>query len=169
MAKLQDIINKRQELMATGKYANEKDAMAAARKELLSTPPVETTPTTPPTTPAPPVTPPAPTTPTELQRDQVTGLTKPIETTPAPTTPPVTTPTHTVAKTEPVDYNKSVGRESEIQKNITDITKSNPSLLKDRTAYDKAFGYATADEGKKAILDTQYQSLSSMGKNEIFQ
>ena len=60
-------------------------------------------------------------------------------------------------KAPTVDFNVSQGREWDIQKNVTDITTTNPTLLKDRQAYDKAFWYATADEGKKAILDSNFK------------
>lgn len=62
-------------------------------------------------------------------------------------------------KTEaPIDYNTSVWREGEIQKNISEITAWNPTLLKDRNAFNQSFGYETADQGKKAILDSAFQS-----------
>lgn len=62
-------------------------------------------------------------------------------------------------KTEPViDYDVSTGRESEIQKNISDITATNPALTQDRAKFDAAFGYQTADVGKKALLDSFFDS-----------
>lgn len=61
-------------------------------------------------------------------------------------------------KVEPIDFNLSQGREWDIQKNVADITSTNPTLLKDRTAYNKAFGYETADQWKKALLDSAFQS-----------
>lgn len=71
----------------------------------------------------------------------------PTPVTPLPTTsvtPTTTTPTPEVkptpVKTEaPINYNTSVGREAEIQKNVAEITKGNPELLKDRNAFNKAF------------------------------
>ena len=81
-----------------------------------------------------------------------------VQATPQPITPtpevkpteikPVT-PTATPEKTTTVpqvDFNVSQGREGEIQKNIADITATNPNLLKDRNAYNQAFGYETADQ-----------------------
>lgn len=65
-----------------------------------------------------------------------------------------TQPTKTEA---PIDYNASAGREQEIQKNIAEITKGNPNLLKDRNAFNQAFGYDTADQWKKALLDSAFQ------------
>lgn len=63
----------------------------------------------------------------------------------------------TTAKTEaPIDYNASQGRETEIQDNIANITAKNPALLKDRNAYNQAFGYETADAWKKAMLDASF-------------
>lgn len=86
----------------------------------------------------------------------------------SPNTPPPTqnvtptiTPTATPEKktvVPQVDFNVSQGREWEIQKNIADITATNPTLLKDRNAYNQAFGYETADQWKKAILDSAFQS-----------
>lgn len=71
-----------------------------------------------------------------------------------PTTAPVATP-----KTEtPIDFNASAWRETQIQDNVTKITQTNTALLKDRNAYNQAFGYETADQGKKAILDSQFTS-----------
>lgn len=96
--------------------------------------------------------------------DPTTGLSKPLEqsnpvtqnltpTTPAPVKP--VTPT----KVEPViDYNKSQGREQDIQSNIKQITTDNPALLKDRNAYNQAFGYDTADQGKRAMLDASFST-----------
>ena len=62
------------------------------------------------------------------------------------------------AKVQPVDYNTSVGRESQIQDNVTKLTQQNPTLLKDRNAYNQAYWYETADQGKKAILDASFSS-----------
>lgn len=86
----------------------------------------------------------------------------------SPNTPPPTqnvtptiTPTATPEKkavVPQVDFNLSQGREWEIQKNVADITATNPTLLKDRNAYNQAFGYETADQWKKAILDSAFQS-----------
>lgn len=82
---------------------------------------------------------------------QPTQPVQPATPTPAPVTPSTTsvTPTTTTptsevkptpVKTEaPIDYNTSVGREAEIQKNVAEITKGNPALLKDRNAFNKAF------------------------------
>jgi len=96
-----------------------------------------------------------------------TAPTQPV----APNTPPPTqnvTPTAIPAeikpttpetkKVEPIDFNLSQGREWDIQKNVADITSTNPTLLKDRNAYNKAFGYETADQWKKALLDSAFQS-----------
>lgn len=95
-----------------------------------------------------------------------TGLSQPTPApapTPTPTAPEVSTtatptPKPTVASNvqKEVDYNTSAGRESEIQKNVSELTKTNPNLLKDRNAYNQAFGYETADPGKKAILDASF-------------
>ena len=57
---------------------------------------------------------------------------------PKPVKPTTTTPAP--VKTEPaIDYNSSVGRENEINTNVANITTSNPTLLKDRNAFNNAF------------------------------
>ena len=98
--------------------------------------------------------------------DQTPTPTAPAPLTPTPT-PPVTTPvneTVTPVKTEvkatnpEVNFNTSVGRENEINANLANITASNQSLLTDRNAFNNAFGYSTADDGKKALLDSFFQS-----------
>lgn len=134
---------------------------------------------TPPTAPVAPPVPLAPTPMVQSPGDPTTGLSKPLPATPditAEQNKSIQQPLSTIdqskmdalqpkldakakapVKTDaPIDYNKSQGRESEIQKNVTDITTANPTLLKDRTAYNQAFGYATADQGKKAMLDASF-------------
>lgn len=65
----------------------------------------------------------------------------------------------TIKPTEaPIDFNSSQGREQDIQSNIKQITTDNPALLKDRNAYNQAFGYDTADQGKKAMLDASFNT-----------
>lgn len=95
--------------------------------------------------------------------DPTTGLSKPLEATPTPVTP--VAPVAEVKAPEPikqakteqtVDYNVSTGREQQIQDNISKITQASPNLLKDRNAYNQAFGYETADAGKKALLDSTF-------------
>lgn len=79
--------------------------------------------------------------------------------TPAPATPAPKAETPKQVKTEaPVDYNVSTGREADIQKNLSDITATNPALTQDRAKFDAAFGYSTADVGKKALLDSFFDS-----------
>ena len=103
-------------------------------------------------------------------------------TTPVATTPPATpAPTETVTTTETprattkmagstpvIDYNVSTGREQEIQDNISKITQTNPNLLKDRNAYNQAFGYDTADQGKKALLDSTFNGQVKPNADQIF-
>lgn len=57
-----------------------------------------------------------------------------------------------------IDYNTSVGRESEIQKNLQEGAKNAPALFKDRATFNAAYGYDTADAGKKALLDSFFNS-----------
>lgn len=72
-----------------------------------------------------------------------------------PVIEPKPTTKTTTDKTEvPIDYNKSTGRENEISDNLTRITGQDPGLLTDRTRFNDAFGYSTADGGKKALLDS---------------
>jgi len=94
-----------------------------------------------------PVQPVTPNTPPPTQNVTPTAIPAEIK----PTTPET-------KKVEPIDFNLSQGREWDIQKNVADITSTNPTLLKDRNAYNKAFGYETADQWKKALLDSAFQS-----------
>lgn len=97
--------------------------------------------------------------PTDYKWNPATGKYEAQPTAPTATTPaPVTTPKPTTATAPVVDFNVSTGREAEIQKNLNDITAGNAALLTDRAKYDQAFGYATADAGKKALLDSFFDS-----------
>ena len=94
----------------------------------------------------PPLTPPV-----QPIQPQVQAIPQPITPTPEvkPTEIKPVTPTATPEKTTTVpqvDFNVSQGREGEIQKNISDITATNPNLFRDRNAYNQAFGYETADQ-----------------------
>lgn len=92
----------------------------------------------------PPVQTPQPQTPTTLTNPQAPITTSPTEVKPTEVKPPeAIKPVKTEA---PIDYNTSQGRESEIQANVTNLTKTNPALLKDRNAFNQAFGYDTADQ-----------------------
>lgn len=55
-----------------------------------------------------------------------------------------------------VNYDSSTNRESEISSNLSKITSSDTNLLKDRNAFNQKFWYATADAGKKKILDDYF-------------
>jgi surface antigen len=90
--------------------------------------------------------------------------TSPTSTTPVKTQKNESSQTSTQTKQEPtIDYNSSIGREDQIGNNLATITTQTPELLIDRTKYDRAFGYSTADEGKKALLDSFFAS----GKKNI--
>jgi hypothetical protein len=52
------------------------------------------------------------------------------------------------------DFNTSQGREQDILKNLNEGFTNAPSLFQNQEAYKKAYGYDTADQGKKAILDS---------------
>lgn len=56
------------------------------------------------------------------------------------------------------EWDSSKGRDAEITTNLTNITQQNPSLLDNRAEFDKGFSYGTADEGKKAILDSFFKN-----------
>lgn len=64
-----------------------------------------------------------------------------------------------------VDYNTSIGREDEIQNNLTKIMGEDQNLSKDRNAFNQKFWYENADEWKKKILDTRWQSVNPMDTN----
>lgn len=164
-------------------------SVADARNQTYWPPPVVPDATPEPTTPVAPVTPPTAPTVTwvdwqqfvQAPVDPTTGLSKPLEPVaqPAPVTqiqaevkspePIKTEVASSTAKTEPViDYNVSAGREWEIQDNIAKITQTNPKLLKDRNAYNQAFGYETADAGKKALLDSTFSGQVKPSQDDIF-
>lgn len=63
------------------------------------------------------------------------------------------------------NYNTSTGREAEIQSNIDTITAGNPNLLTNRNSFNASFGYATADAGKKALLDSAWLSKQPTADN----
>ena len=159
--------------------------MAEARRQVTAS----QTPTPTATTPAPiapqpiqpaPVTPtqqvppqpiqpaPAPTQPTDWmgdfskikKREPVPTAVTPEPVAPAPVTPTAPTPT-TVKPEAPV-----VNRQQEIQNNLATGYQTNPGLFTDRTAYDKAYNYATKSPEEQATLDSFYNSkqptISSM-------
>lgn len=81
----------------------------------------------------------------------------PVVTTPeAPKIEPTKVETPKV-ETPKIDTNVSAGREKEIMSNLADGAKNAPQLFKDRASFDAAYGYSTADAGKKAILDSFYK------------
>ena len=110
--------------------------------------------------------------PTQEQVDAQKGsLTFNATTAPAPVKPvEAPKPTTTAGKTTPsVNFDSSAGREVEINSNLSRISGDNPALLQDRQAFDKAFGYATADEGKKALLDSFFESKKpAADENSLF-
>jgi hypothetical protein len=52
------------------------------------------------------------------------------------------------------DFNTSQGREQDILKNLNEGFTNAPSLFQNQESYRQAYGYDTADQGKKAILDS---------------
>lgn len=180
---LQDILAKRTELQQTNPGASNIDAMKALNPPpppQITPPPIAPIVPTPiPPTPTPEVNP-TPVPPTTNVQEQMAGKTVAerqairngeVTPTPTPTPTPEVKPTPTPVPPTPtvipapevktVDYNVSTGRESDIQKNITDITKANPALLKDRTAYNQAFWYDIADQWKKAMLDASFNGWNT--------
>ena len=67
-----------------------------------------------------------------------------------------------------MDFNTSAGREAEIQKNLSEGYANAPELFKSQDAYRKAYGYDTADQGKKAILDAFYSKVSAPQTPETY-
>lgn len=180
MADLKDIIAKREELMKAGN-TNYTDAMAEARRQ-VTTSQAPTTPTPAPIAPQPiqpaPVTPqvvppqpiqpaPLPTQPTDWMGDfsqiKKREPVAPTAVTPEPVAPAPVTPTtpKTVKPEVPV-----INRQQEIQNNLATGYQTNPGLFTDRTAYDKAYNYATKSPEEQATLDSFYNSkqptISSM-------
>lgn len=181
MADLKDIIAKREELMKAGN-TNYTDAMAEARRQVTTsqaptaptpTPiapqPIQPAPVTPtPQVPPQPIQPaPLPTQPTDWMGDfsqiKKREPVAPTAVTPEPVAPAPVTPTtpKTVKPEAPV-----VNRQQEIQNNLATWYQTNPGLFTDRTAYDKAYNYATKSPEEQATLDSFYNSkqptISSM-------
>lgn len=99
----------------------------------------------------------------QAQEKPATTAPKPVETTAKKET------TQLGATEATKNYDISTGREEEIQSNLTRISAENPALLTDRAKFDQAFGYATADVGKKALLDSFFNSKSAnMDSGSIF-
>ena len=180
MAQLQDIIAKREELMKAWN-TNYTDAMAEARRQVTASQ-APTAPTPAPIAPQPiqpaPVTPtaqtaqvvppqpiqPAPAQPTDWMGD-FSQIKKrepiaPTAVTPEPVAPAPVTP-KTVKPEVPV-----INRQQEIQNNLATGYQTNPGLFTDRSAYDKAYNYATKSPEEQATLDSFYNSkqptISSM-------
>lgn len=135
-------IDNKQELLQSTKWLTSDQRRAVMQNQAGTTPNVADqtpTPVTPPVTPTPtpttPVTPPV--------KETVTPIKTEVKWTPEVKTP---------------DFNTSVGRENEINQNLANITASNQALLTDRNAFNQTFWYSTADDGKKALLDSFFQS-----------
>lgn len=121
--------------------------------------PVQTSPSAPVTTPPP----------TDYKYNQETGKYEAQAPAPVTPAPKVETPKAEAPKQPaPVDFNVSAGREEEIQKNLASITATNPALTQDRAKFDAAFGYSTADAGKKALLDSFYDSKRPKTQDEMY-
>lgn len=107
--------------------------------------------------------------PTDYKYDKETGKYEaqaPIQAAPAPKVEPPKA--EAPKQSAPVDFNVSAGREEEIQKNLASITATNPALTQDRAKFDAAFGYSTADAGKKALLDSFYDSKRPKTQDEMY-
>ena len=115
-------------------------------------------------------------TPTQGQSQQQQAQ-QPQNVPPAPTQQEkttVTTPegaTTTTKETPTVNTNSSQGREAEITQHLNDGYTNNPALFQDYNTFKQAYNYDTADQGKKAILDSFFKSKTqpqSLTSNDYF-
>ncbi len=86
---------------------------------------------------------------------------------PQPTVQPTIQP-----KTEKtVDFNVWSGRENEIVSNLNEWFKNAPELFKDQNTFRNAYGYNSADESKRRVLDAYFQAKTgNLGTQDgIFQ
>lgn len=98
-----------------------------------------------------------------------TPVVKPVETIAPASTPAQKVEPVKAEITPKVNFNTSQGRETEISTNLANITTQDPGLLKDRTRFNNAFWYNTADEWKKAILDSFFAGKQPIiDRNAIF-
>lgn len=80
-------------------------------------------------------------------------------------TPSVTT---TVPPTPALtDFTKWEGRETQIKQNLETITGSDKWLLTNRTAFNQKFGYDTANDAKKKILDDFFAAKNKPPVNQV--
>lgn len=103
-----------------------------------------------------------------IKQQQEKFKTPVVTTTEAPKIEPTKVETQKV-ETPKVDTNISAGREKEIIANLNEGAKNAPQLFKDRSSFDAAYGYTTADAGKKAILDSFFKSRQEpQDENTLF-
>lgn len=122
----------------------------------------------------------APTTPVQPEVQAQTDFNAPpqaVSTPQAITTPPqvektttITPEWQTVVKKETpgtptVDFNVWSGREQDILKNLNEGFSNAPDLFQNKDTFKTAYGYATADDTKKKMLDAFFQSKSAQINN----
>lgn len=73
-----------------------------------------------------------------------------------------------VAAAQAVNYDSSVGRDQEILANLSEGYKNAPDLFADEATFRASYGYATADEGKKRMLDAFYQAKQPKNEDQFF-
>ena len=93
--------------------------------------------------------------------------------TPAPVSPvapaapkPVQATPSTAPKTQEY-FDQSQKREQEILTNLNEGFKNAPELFRDVGTFRSSYGYDTADEGKKKMLDAFWQSKQPKGENQF--
>lgn len=115
--------------------------------------------------------------PNETTQTQTQQPQQPQNAPPAPTQQEkttVTTPegaTTTTKETPTVNTNSSQGREAEITQHLNEGYTNNPALFQDYNTFKQAYNYDTADQGKKAILDSFFKSKTqpqSLTSNDYF-
>lgn len=90
---------------------------------------------------------------------------------------PVTVEQAAAAKREPAKapetakpqeyFDQSQKREQEILTNLNEGFKNDPSLFRDENTFKASYGYDTADEGKKKMLDAFWQSKQPKGESQF--
>lgn len=73
-----------------------------------------------------------------------------------------------MAAAQAVNYDSSIGRDREILANLSEGFKNAPDLFADEATFKASYGYATADEGKKRMLDAFYQAKQPKNEDQFF-
>lgn len=138
------------------KYQAEQAAKAAVQSPAPAQPPVQA--------PAPaPVAAPA-----TVSAPPVIQAPAPTVQAPAPVKAAAPAKTPAAPVTNPQEYyDQSQKREQEILSNLDTGFKNDPTLFRDENTFKSSYGYATADEGKKRMLDAYWQSKQPKGENQF--